>query len=224
MPLPISYKDAAEDGSGGSSHGGSGNDASAEKKVVSAPPRAPGMKYKHYSPRARVVLYEAGCRDGADGIAVEEMQRVLLPRPDGSSALSSPNGAGVGAAAGDGLGRIGTIRTRRWKRVGGLRGASSFFTPGGEVDAGWAATNGEEAPFQVREGEVRDDDGRPVARILDIDLGDDTRGIAQGLFSALRELDRRNVDTIFVDGISDGDDIAAAVMNRLRKAASEIRA
>jgi L-threonylcarbamoyladenylate synthase len=48
--------------------------------------------------------------------------------------------------------------------------------------------------------------------------------VARGLFSALRELDKKNVEVIFVEGIDDttGDDIAAAVMNRLRKAA-EIR-
>jgi L-threonylcarbamoyladenylate synthase len=40
----------------------------------------------------------------------------------------------------------------------------------------------------------------------------------------LRELDRLGADVIFVEGVSDADDIAAAVMNRLRKAASEIRA
>ena len=36
----------------------------------------------------------------------------------------------------------------------------------------------------------------------------------------MRELDRMNVDAIFVEGIDDAEgDIAAAVMNRLRKAA-----
>jgi L-threonylcarbamoyladenylate synthase len=63
-----------------------------------------------------------------------------------------------------------------------------------------------------------------VARLLDVDLGRDVKGVAHGLFAALRELDRLGADVIFVEGVSDGDDIAAAVMNRLRKAASEIRA
>jgi L-threonylcarbamoyladenylate synthase len=55
-------------------------------------------------------------------------------------------------------------------------------------------------------------------------LGAETEGVARGLFSALRELDKKNVEVIFVEGIDDktDDDIAAAVMNRLRKAA-EIR-
>ena len=40
------------------------------------------------------------------------------------------------------------------------------------------------------------------------------------MFSALRELDLKGVEVIFVEGIRDGEgDVAAAVMNRLRKAA-----
>jgi L-threonylcarbamoyladenylate synthase len=60
--------------------------------------------------------------------------------------------------------------------------------------------------------------------IWDIDLGAETEGVARGLFSALRELDKKGVEIIYVEGIDDrvDDDIAAAVMNRLRKAA-EIR-
>lgn len=51
-------------------------------------------------------------------------------------------------------------------------------------------------------------------------LGGDTAIIARGLFSALRELDQKNVDTILVEGIRDDEGgAAAAVMNRLRKAA-----
>jgi L-threonylcarbamoyladenylate synthase len=75
----------------------------------------------------------------------------------------------------------------------------------------------------VLEANLVDDTGDLIGTILDIDLGRDTRGIAQGLFSALRELDQRGADIIFVDGIDDEIDIAGAVMNRLRKAASEIR-
>ncbi len=78
--------------------------------------------------------------------------------------------------------------------------------------------------YTVRLGYVRGTDDKPTTRILDLDLGQDVRGIAHGLFSALRELDRRGADVIFVEGVSDQDDIGAAVMNRLRKAASDIRA
>jgi len=61
-----------------------------------------------------------------------------------------------------------------------------------------------------------------LADIIEIRLGKSTKDIAHGLFSALRELDKRGTDIIYVEGIEDEGDIAAAVMNRLRKAASVI--
>ncbi|KAF2495577.1 translation factor [Lophium mytilinum] len=116
-------------------------------------PRAPGMKYRHYSPKATVALFEAGAG-----------------QPDVGTVLSY-----VGK-----MRRIGIIRTKVWKAACGLA-------------------------------------------IWDIDLGAATAGVARGLFSALRELDKHDVDAIFVEGVDDTEgDIATAVMNRLRKAA-EVR-
>ncbi|KAK0746100.1 DHBP synthase RibB-like alpha/beta domain-containing protein [Schizothecium vesticola] len=120
-------------------------------------PRAPGMKYKHYSPRARVVL------------------------------------------------------TRGWAWPGLVVG-------GGVVEFEGKVVEGE-GGLKVREGRVPG----TGARVLDVDLVGDVKGVAHGLFAALRELDRLGADVIYVEGVDDGEDIAAAVMNRLRKAASEIR-
>ncbi|KAL1865540.1 hypothetical protein Daus18300_007185 [Diaporthe australafricana] len=147
-------------------------------------PRAPGMKYKHYSPRARVVLFEA--RAGARGEDVlEELGKVEGPRDV-----------------------VGVVRTHRWDRL-----------PGHEVGAEEGDADGEEdLSYEIHTSVIGG------SRVLDISLGRDSRTVAQGLFSALRELDRKGADVIFVEGIEDRDDIAAAVMNRLRKAASEIRA
>lgn len=68
--------------------------------------------------------------------------------------------------------------------------------------------------------------GEPfIGTIIELALGKKTKDIAHGLFSALRELDDRGVDVIYVEGIEDkgvDGDIAAAVMNRLRKAATVI--
>ncbi|KAG7108543.1 Threonylcarbamoyl-AMP synthase like protein [Verticillium longisporum] len=172
-----------------------------------AAPRAPGMKYKHYSPRAAVVLYEAAGASGADGVAAEDLRRALdLPVP------------GAPAAAGR---KIGVIRTRRWKTVGAV-GTRYRGVPVAAAEA-VRGEAGDETVFAMVEGQLQGDDGEALATILDIDLGETIPGIAKGLFSALRELDRRGVDVIFVDGVDDGDDVAAAVMNRLRKAASETR-
>ncbi|KAK4197878.1 DHBP synthase RibB-like alpha/beta domain-containing protein [Triangularia verruculosa] len=144
-------------------------------------PRAPGMKYKHYSPRAKVVLFEQ--HKPAD--VEEEIKRL-----EG--------------------GKVGVIRTGRWE---------SLVEEKERIDN----EKGEEGGFTVRQGALRDKEGKGLATVLDVDLGQDIKGVAHGLFAALRELDRLGADVIFVEGVSDGDDIAAAVMNRLRKAASEIR-
>ncbi|KAK0728982.1 DHBP synthase RibB-like alpha/beta domain-containing protein [Apiosordaria backusii] len=145
-------------------------------------PRAPGMKYKHYSPRARVVLFE--------GHKTVEVGEEIKGQEGGK--------------------KVGIIRTGRWESLVGEEE---------RVDS----DEGEEGGFTVRQGAVRDKEGKEVATVLDVDLGQDVKGVAHGLFAALRELDRLEADVIFVEGVSDGDDIAAAVMNRLRKAASEIR-
>ncbi|KAG8165212.1 hypothetical protein KVR01_005487 [Diaporthe batatas] len=160
------YKDASEVGEDG------------------AGPRAPGMKYKHYSPRARVVLFEA-----RTGTRSEEVLREL----EGVEGRRDV---------------VGVVRTHRWERL-----------PGREVGAEEGDTDGDaDLSYEIHTSVV------DASRVLDIGLGPDSRTVAQGLFSALRELDRKGADVIFIEGIEDKDDIAAAVMNRLRKAASEIRA
>lgn len=147
-------------------------------------PRAPGMKYKHYSPRARVVLFEA-----RTGTRSEEVLRELK-KVEGRRDV------------------VGVVRTHRWERL-----------PGREVGAEEGDTDGEaDLSYEIHTSVIEG------SRVLDIGLGLDSRTVAQGLFSALRELDRKGADVIFIEGIEDKDDITAAVMNRLRKAASDIRA
>lgn len=175
-------------------------------------PRAPGMKYKHYSPKARVVLYEATYEKGLDGIT----------SIDAELAHNMENGLSNGSN-GKSIRSIGVIRTQRWKQAAGLRSAELKLAAREQN----AQDGDDEQPgtsYDVLEGSLLSADGEATGRLLDIDLGKETRGIAQGLFSALRELDQRGADIIFVDGIEDEIDIAGAVMNRLRKAASEIRA
>ncbi|KAF4967871.1 hypothetical protein FSARC_4670 [Fusarium sarcochroum] len=183
----IAYKDKSEEGK--------------------AAPRAPGMKYKHYSPKATVVLYESSFKKGGDGIALSDLE----------AANGTVNGH---ATNGERKNRkIGVIRTQRWKSGAGLRCANFQHLTNVK-----GADELDDSPFQVYEGDLLDEKGQSTGKILDIDLGRGTEGIARGLFAALREFDRRGADTIFVDGIEDRSDIAAAVMNRLRKAASETRA
>jgi L-threonylcarbamoyladenylate synthase len=169
-------------------------------------PRAPGMKYRHYSPKAEVVLFEAGAGK---------------PSPEEISLKK----------------KIGVIRTKSWKPALGLDvvGSEATKTTGHNNGPEHSTSTPSESvsrlsnllrsvvqhqvphaqQYIVKSGDME---------VWDINLGAETEGVARGLFSALRELDKRGVDVIYVEGIDDkiDDDIAAAVMNRLRKAA-EIR-
>ncbi|KAK0618038.1 DHBP synthase RibB-like alpha/beta domain-containing protein [Bombardia bombarda] len=193
------YKDQAETG---------GNKGTAA-------PRAPGMKYKHYSPKARVVLYEAGFVGGGGGGGGGG--EVLLEE-DLETALATTTTAEKGGRT------VAVIRTGRWPAAAGLR-TSELKTDSQAQELGDNEdVEVNDATFVVREGSLLcSADDTAVARLLDVDLGRDVKGVAHGLFAALRELDRRGANVIFVEGVNDGDDIAAAVMNRLRKAASDIR-
>ncbi|KAI9769179.1 MAG: hypothetical protein M1839_003783 [Geoglossum umbratile] len=150
-------------------------------------PRAPGMKYKHYSPKARVVLHKAGSAP-----------------PD----LSGMRGS------------VGVIRTRNWPVDFDLDAAASVV--GAAVEDGTTPSHKSLLPA-LPNLTTPPPPHPPIPSsklaIYSITLGPATSDIARGLFAALRDLDSKGVETIFVEGIADEGDIAAAVMNRLRKAA-----
>ncbi|KAF2640057.1 translation factor, partial [Massarina eburnea CBS 473.64] len=180
-----------------------------DKHEEGSRPRAPGMKYRHYSPKARVVLYESG--KGKPG--VDDMVE-------------------------KGYKSIGIIRTKTWPSVLGLPVDKTTQTNGASptvplVEAIEANDSGvdlnlsnlqrsfiqHQTPHATHH--TLQSPTSEAASIWDVALGTSTEDVARGLFSALRELDKKGVEIIFVEGIDDnvGDDIAAAVMNRLRKAA-----
>ncbi|KAF2457558.1 DHBP synthase RibB-like alpha/beta domain-containing protein, partial [Lineolata rhizophorae] len=145
-------------------------------------PRAPGMKYRHYAPRAPVLLFEAG-----------------TPAPAAEDVAVRAAGASVGV-----------IRTGTWPRAFGLdiTAAEDLDTAAGTgapVSGDAAAGPGAEASL----------------RVYDVALGPDTSSVARGLFAALRALDECGTGAIYVEGIKEesGSGVAAAVMNRVRKAA-----
>ena len=144
-------------------------------------PRAPGMKYRHYAPRGRVLLVEAGTNEPK----VEDVLRENVPMSDGREVT------------------VGIVRTRAWREFIDL-----------DVDdvlkyADATMSRARWHPEPHRE-----------CLLLDVFIGPDVPRIAKGLFSALRTLDEANCHVILVEGIPDQEgDLAAAVMNRLRKAA-----
>ncbi len=187
-------------------------------------PRAPGMKYRHYSPRARVLL------------VMRQLDIELVK----TYALQSRS--------------VGILRTKTWTRDLLKEGKVDVKTRNSTVtkDDGtyMNGTNiavaerilggkpiSDVLPLSVpsslsvppaRHSQILLDE-RSCSQAIDvwnIGLGKATADIARGLFSALRQLDQKGVDVIFVEGMNDSEgDTAAAVMNRLRKAAEiEIKA
>jgi L-threonylcarbamoyladenylate synthase len=172
-------------------------------------PKAPGMKYRHYSPNASVVLYPAGS--------------------------AFPDVADLRRHAGNGL-RLGVITTRSWP---------IDLTAGPDVvrhEVDYELRPEQRSNMNERRGFAgmlealrSTPDPRAIMHahrvlsgndetsdliFLEIALGPGVANIARGMFSALRELDRENVGAIVVEGIDDSDgETAAAIMNRLRKAA-----
>ncbi|KAM0718280.1 hypothetical protein Q7P37_006612 [Cladosporium fusiforme] len=170
-------------------------------------PRAPGMKYRHYSPKATVVLFESG--------------KKAPIRSDLEQYLASSK-------------KLGVIRTKRWTINTASENGPVGQTSAEEIKSA-PHTNGHEPSIPGFAGMLQSIHKQHVKRsvethtvanggkeftLLDVNLGGDTADIARGVFAALRDMDRQDVDAIFVEGISDEEgDVAAAVMNRLRKAA-----
>ena len=200
-------------------------DAAAE---AGAKPRAPGMKYRHYSPRAKVVLFESTTKP-------PDLDTVLYH-------LHAPKSFGI-------------IRTKVWPTGLGLKSTRSIepkiSLPLDAVNGGKVTStkfiNGITRSEGLQRGnsitisnllKAMDQHRIPISEQLlvsmgpgdnedvdvwEINLGEDLEEIGRGLFSALRELDQKHVDVIFVEGISDDlGSVAAAIMNRLRKAAEVI--
>lgn len=157
-------------------------------------PRAPGMKYKHYSPKAKMVLVED--RD------LEEAVHVVQRYVD------------------EGARRLGVLRTMHWKP---LSKAFLLQLSPGVSESTMDQSNGSlNSTHSLKPGGFASPVSSLAISAHEIYIGPSTAEIARGLFSALRGLDSEGVDVIFVEGISDKGGESAAVMNRLRKAAEEI--
>ncbi|KUL88772.1 hypothetical protein ZTR_03544 [Talaromyces verruculosus] len=157
-------------------------------------PRAPGMKYRHYSPKARVVLFEAG----SDlGLVAGRVKQELLSKRSGEDSSAR---------------RIGIVRTKTWPLA--IQLASDAETSSQTKETSTHNDN----TLSIRQITTSIEDIPTM--IYDISLGSSAESIARGLFAALRSLDAENVDAIYIEGIRDDEgDLSAAVMNRLRKAA-----
>ena len=149
-------------------------------------PRAPGMKYRHYAPKGKVILFEAGVEQT---LVRERVEQEVVER------------------AGS---KIGIVRTRRWPDYLDLPVVETAVV-GDHLSRAWLVSTDSSRVNGER---------RWRSEIWSMGLGSDVQSIAQGLFSALRTLDEADCSVIMIEGISDTEgDLAAAIMNRLRKAA-----
>ena len=183
-----------------------------DKSEKGSTPKAPGMKYRHYSPKAKVVLYNAN--------HLRPSLQEIIDRFGSEK-------------------RIGFILTKNWESFSQNNAASAT--------QGKNAVQRFIKPINGSTQDLNDDSGfgrlmqsaashsavavrhfsvpipshtAGVQSTWEIELGRDTESIARGLFSALRELDKHDVDCIVVEGIDEHEGAtAAAIMNRLRKAA-----
>lgn len=139
-------------------------------------PPTPGLKYKHYAPNAKLILFEE-----KDPISFKYPKKQKTSEQSTNSMKER-----ITARVQEEL--------KKGKKVAILHTHSDLY-----YDS------------------LDDED------VLIYSLGseENLKEIAQGLFAALRYLDNRNMDVILVEGIAEKDE-GLAIMNRIRKAASEI--
>lgn len=234
-----------------------------DEAQMKARPKAPGMKYRHYSPKAKVVLFESGSHPPSfiwSRNNIDHSQRVgvirtriwpaqmicdlVNPMSDLQEREKTDHGETTGITNGSVLESYppiprlsfqGRANNDRKSVPSSSLPKQPSSSPSAPINAATnlnptstslSSLNGTSNPNNqdktLGKGHQRTpESSNKIEEIWDVSLGSSTKEIARGIFSALRELDRRAVDVILVEGIEDTEeDLAAAIMNRLRKAAS----
>ncbi|KAL9128889.1 MAG: hypothetical protein Q9175_007428 [Cornicularia normoerica] len=178
-------------------------------------PRAPGMKYKHYSPNAKVLLFHGHLdatlakeylNAGSIGVLTTKKWKAGLLRTNLQSSKDT------GTTQSHGHPHFRNEDDHHTRESLDARTKTELITQPSTLLTVPSAQR-----FQVH---LSNEPEQTLTDLWTIGLGPGTADIARGLFSALRELDEKGVDIICVEGINDNEgDAAAAVMNRLRKAA-----
>jgi L-threonylcarbamoyladenylate synthase len=197
-----------------------------QSEIGDKAPRAPGMKYKHYSPKAKVILYENA--PNGERLLKDELASIVAARTSGKQHL------GYEGLPTSRPRNIGVISTKNWISSPDLHfehETPDFWVTLSETEASSSSSlRTIRVELRPKNNQSNEDlngnaahmNKQHLATAFTIPLGSEIKDIAHGLFSALRELDQRGCDVIYVEGIRDEGDIAAAVMNRLRKAATVI--
>ena len=170
-------------------------DASANKGIR---PKAPGMRYRHYAPKADMTIVE-----GEEDAVVAKIASLAREAAEA--------GKKVGIIATDATGGRYADALRPYLAAGKRENAYADF-------ADPSAEDGEEARQSARnpvEGKKKGS-----VDIRDIGTRDDDRTIARHLFAELRQFDDDGVDVIFSEAF-ETPRMGMAIMNRLKKAAGQ---
>ena len=172
------------------------NDVKKHGEANGIGPRAPGMKYKHYSPKGVVHLFDAGTKE--HDVRCKLAQLLQAENPGASPSF-------------------GLIRTSRsW---GKWLACDSARTNSVNGNAGRLRPS---AIFPAAEGAYCNLE-KSTCHVYDMELGPNVEDVARDIFAALRACDELSCDLILIEGLPDGtgaaaNGLATAVMNRLRKA------
>ena len=200
-----------------------------QDKSLEQAPTTPGMKYRHYSPDAPVILIDpAGWRDceggstsagstgstgssGSSGYTVVDGD--LMAEAVRRSALSEVRQLVVSLGASGG--RVALLRTTAvLGTVVGLVPVDNKTTDNGDDGTSGFSTMSRGNSASVSSSSVE---------VVEVVLGcrGDSESVAREMFSALRRMDELRVAAIVVEGVAE-EGAGMAVMNRLRKAASRL--
>ncbi|ERF77036.1 hypothetical protein EPUS_07942 [Endocarpon pusillum Z07020] len=185
-------------------------------------PRAPGMKYRHYAPRARVHLFE-----DPTSSENEARSRILSLCNDHLASPSQPAHPDL---------NIGVITTQTWRPDLGLglslspppNLSNSNSNPKDSVPTLAVSTfhiaNSSPSPSATPPNQTSNPNPNTTTtttttttpptppskhhQMHSLALGPAIEDVARGLFSALRELDARGCDVILIEGVEDGEEDA----------------
>lgn len=187
-------------------------------------PRAPGMKYKHYAPAGKMLLFQSASQDqsetSSDGV-IDKLND-LLHRP---FSLRTKKYDDVVEDSYNHF-AISILSTSTWPNLTGCirgpvdirSGSFGFDMPTNIVEAKDQMHITAAVPASAKRPSVEVD-------VYQIALGKDPETIARRLFAALRQCDDWNCAWILVEAPSGGekeDDMFETVLERMRKAASEV--
>lgn len=186
----------------GQSRAARGAEAAAGEAGRAQGPKAPGMKYRHYAPKAPVTILQGK----PAAVALYVWQRLVNGQENGAEPAGEADSPAAPSAS----------------QASGKPGpAAAKAESPAESPAAWPKTalllSGETWRLLERWGfEARGDGTDWFCR----DMGghDRPREIAARLYDALRACDGQRAERIFVEGVSQAGQ-GAAVMNRLKKAA-----